>query len=192
MIKLTKNEFVKIKKDDLSGKVLCFVTDTVWGVGVMVDDKILEGLNKIYQMKKRDANKPLAVLVDHVDQFSQHVEINEEVEKLFSKWPGALTIIFSKKDHYFDLVTNTKTIGIRIPNCSITLEILKHIGPTATTSVNISNTEPLNDPSLISEYFSEYIDYLIIDQYPLSKNSSTVVDVSNGTINILRDGDIKI
>lgn len=192
MIKLTKDEFIKINIDELSGKVLCFVTDTVWGVGVMVDDNILEGLNKIYQMKKRDSNKPLAVLVDDIDQFNQHVEINEEVEKLFSKWPGALTLIFSKKDHYFDLVTNTNTIGIRIPNCPITLEILKHIGPTATTSVNISSTEPLNDPMLISEYFSEYIDYLVVDQFPLSKKSSTVVDVSNGNIKILRVGDIKI
>ena len=94
MIKLTKDEFIKINIDELSGKVLCFVTDTIWGVGVMVDDNILDGLNKIYQMKKRDSNKPLAVLVDDIDQFNQHVEINEEVEKLFSKIKNCVTLIF--------------------------------------------------------------------------------------------------
>lgn len=192
MIKLTKDEFLKINKSTLSGKVLCFVTDTVWGVGVMVDENIKSGINKIYQMKKRDFNKPLAVLVDKIDEFIDHVIINQNAFSLFDKWPGALTLIFKKKDDFFNCVTNNDTIGIRIPNCTITLDILKHIGPCATTSVNITSEEPLNDPKKIEKYFSDFIDYLIIDEYYISTNSSTVVDVSCENIKILRVGDIKI
>ena len=50
MIKLTKEELLTIDKTKLSGKVLCFVTDTVYGIGVMVDDNIKTGLDKIYQI----------------------------------------------------------------------------------------------------------------------------------------------
>ena len=191
MIKLTKSEFLKIKKKELSGKVLCFITDTVWGVGVMVDENIELGLTKIYEMKKRDLNKPLAVLVDSVDTFKEHVHITHEMEQLFSKWPGALTLIFSKKDDFFHKVTTTNTIGIRIPDCNVTLDILKYIGPCATTSVNISSNEPLNDLNLIDFYFHQYIDYLVTDLAFQSKKSSTVVDVSKFPFKVLREGDIK-
>lgn len=186
MIKLTKEELLTIDKTKLSGKVLCFVTDTVYGIGVMVDDNIKTGLDKIYQMKKRDSNKPLAVLAGNINQFIDHVILNKQTRNLFNDWPGALTIIFKKKDSFFDLVTNLDTIGIRIPNCNITLDILNHLGLIATTSVNLSSFEPINNLDEIINSFGEYIDYCVTDTFALSKTSSKVVDATTDEIKILR------
>ena len=192
MIKLSLKDFLLIEKKELSGKVLCFSTDTVWGVGVMVDDNISIGLKKIYEMKKRDLNKPLAVLASNQSDFIEHIIYQTEMSKLFDYWPGALTLIFNKKDNYFDKVTNLKTIGIRIPKSIIALKILEHVGLTATTSVNISAGVELNDARVIERYFSDYIDYLIVDDEERSKVSSTVIDVSSSEWKILRRGDQKI
>lgn len=192
MIKLCVNEFLNISKEELSGKVICFTTDTVWGVGVLVDDNIEVGLNKIYKMKKRDLNKPLAVLGSSIDEIKKHVVYDEIVESIMSNWPGALTIIFKKKDSFFDKLTSLDTIGLRIPNNEVSLKVLKHLRFVATTSVNLSNSEPLNDPLEIEKYFSEYIDYLITDETINSLVSSTIVDVSSNPFKVIRSGDIFI
>ncbi len=192
MIKLTLEEFKKKNREEYSGKVLAFSTDTVWGVGVLIDHNIKMGLDKIYKMKKRDLQKPLAVLAPNVDSFIEHIYVNDKIKDLFSYWPGALTLIFKKNDDYFNEVTLLDTIGIRIPNSMVTLEILNHLGLVTTTSVNISTEEPLNDPKLIEEYFSDFLDYLIIDESSQSKTSSTIIDVSNHSFKILRQGEIKI
>ena len=175
MIKISLVDFLKLSKDDISGKVLCFTTDTVWGVGVVVDNNLSSGLNKIYQMKKRDLNKPLAVLTSNLEEIKKHVVYDQDIEDVMNKWPGALTIIFKKKDDFFNELTDFDTIALRIPNNHVSLSILDYLGFIATTSVNLSNSEPLNNKDDIEKYFSEYIDYLIVDETSLSKVSYTLV-----------------
>ena len=192
MIKISLVDFLKLSKDDISGKVLCFTTDTVWGVGVVVDNNLSIGLNKIYQMKKRDLNKPLAVLASNIEEIKKHVVYDQDIEDVMNKWPGALTIIFEKKDDFFNELTDFDTIALRIPNNHVSLSILDYLGFIATTSVNLSNSEPLNNKEDIEKYFSEYIDYLIVDETSLSKVSSTIVDVTNKPFKVIRSGDIKI
>lgn len=192
MIKISLVDFLKLSKDDISGKVLCFTTDTVWGVGVVVDYNLSSGLNKIYQMKKRDLNKPLAVLTSNIEEIKKHVIYDQDIEDVMNKWPGALTIIFKKKDDFFNELTDFDTIALRIPNNHVSLSILDYLGFIATTSVNLSNSEPLNNKEDIEKYFSEYIDYLIVDETHLSKVSSTIVDVTNKPFKVIRSGDIKI
>jgi L-threonylcarbamoyladenylate synthase len=193
MIKISLKKLLEMTKDTFSGKTIAFITDTVWGVGTLVDNNVLEGINKIYSFKKRDLNKPLAVLVSSIDEALAHVEINNEhIYDLVKLWPGALTLIFKKSDCYYDEVTGVDTIGIRIPNSHVAKKILEHLGPIATTSINISGEDSLNSIEDIENQFSDSIDYLVTDTHELSKTSSTVVDVSCSVIKIIRSGDIKI
>ncbi len=193
MIKISLQELLKTPRNLFSGKTIAFITDTVWGVGTVVDNNVLEGINKIYSLKKRDLNKPLAVLVSELEEILQHIEItNEHIYDLVKLWPGAITLIFKKSDNFFDNVTALNTIGIRIPNSNVALEILKYLGPIATTSINISGENSLNSIDEIENSFKEHIDFLVTDVHELSKTSSTVVDVSSNEVKILRLGDIKI
>ena len=188
MEKLTVEELLK---KDIRNKIIAFPTDTVYGVGCMIDDKV--AIDKIYELKHRDYSKPLAILTNKKD-ISEYAYVNKNIEEIINLyWPGALTLIFKKTSKVPSFVTaNLETVGFRMPNSNIALRILDKFGLLATTSINISGEEPLNDIESIERNFSNYIDYLIIDIEETSNVSSTVVDCSNGKYKILRQGDIKI
>ena len=190
---VTVEQLLKLQTNkDIKGKVICFPTDTVYGVGALIEDN--EAINKIYNLKHRDKSKPLAVLTGnkHIEKYV--LEISNEAKNLMDKyWPGALTIIFKKSNIISNKVTcNLDTIGLRMTNSKIALSILNHFGLMATTSVNISGSAPLNDIEEIKKHFSNEIDYLVIDKEETSNVSSTIIDASSSNLKVLRQGDIII
>ena len=190
---VTLEQLLKLQVNkDIKGKVICFPTDTVYGVGASIEDN--EAINKIYNLKHRDKSKPLAVLTGSKNIEKYVLEISNEAKDLIDKyWPGALTIIFKKSNIISNKVTcNLDTIGLRMPNSQIALSILNHFGLMATTSVNISGSTPLNDIEEIKKHFGNEIDYLVIDKEETSNVSSTIIDASSSNLKVLRQGDIII
>lgn len=181
MEKLSVNEFINFDKSKLVGKVICFPTDTVYGIGALFNDEV--AISQIYKMKNRDPNKPLANLCSSVDQIKDlGIDVPEVANQLIEKhWPGALTIIF--KD-------NSKKISFRMPNSEIALKLLRKFSVLTTTSVNESGEKELNSYEEINNAFGSMIDYFIDDEANLSKIASTVVDVSDGSVKVLRQGSI--
>ena len=170
----------------LTDEVIIFQTDTVYGIGCLLSSE--SGVEKIYEIKKRDGIKPLAVLCANLDQVKSLVK-DYELGEAFAKkhWPGALTLIFDKLESVPDFVTSAyNTVGVRIPNDEIALQILDHFGPMAVTSLNIS-TEPAILKYEEALKFSSQVDY-IIGGDDLFNISSTVYDVKNKKT--LRQGDI--
>ena len=193
MINMLVNKNIKLTKKELKNKIIAFPTDTVFGVGALIDD--LVAIDKIYELKHRDYSKPLAILASSIDDIIPYVkEVNEEVKEIMNKyWPGALTIIFNKNENVSDKITaGFKTIAFRIPNCKISLDILKQTGPLATTSVNISGNTPLNDYKEINKYFGNNIDFIVSENVSSSNVSSTIIDVTSNEIKVIRQGQIKI
>ncbi len=182
----------ELLKHNIKGKIVCFPTDTVYGVGALVDD--IEAIDKIYQLKNRDYSKPLAVLTATYD-ISQYVKgVNVEINNIMKKyWPGALTCIFYKNENIDRKITaGFETIGLRMPALPIALKILNHFGLMATTSINLSGDKPINNLEEIISHFGEQIDYIVIDKATLSNVSSTVIDVTKTPFTIIRQGDIYI
>ena len=183
----------QLKKEDLIGKIICFPTDTVYGVGCILGDTV--ALDKIYELKNRDLSKPLAILVPNSSSINEFIKECPLAAKEYMKmyWPGALTIIFNKKEGICDEFTKgLPTIGFRMPNSKVALSVLEKFGPLATTSVNISNNPPINNLEEIIKYFGDKIDYIIEDKESVSLVSSTIVDVTKEVPVILRQGDIKL
>jgi len=183
----------QISKEKLRGKVIAYPTDTVFGIGAMIDD--LEAINKIYKLKKRSSDKPLAILASKVEDILPYIEMpSEDIFNIMKKyWPGALTIIFKKKHSISSqVVSKIDTIAFRIPNNAITLNILEKTGPLATTSVNISGDNPINTYQEIDKLFGDKIDYLLVKNINSSNISSTIIDVSDNHLKIVRQGEIKI
>ena len=172
-----------------NGDVIIFPTDTVYGIGGKVND--IEALNKVYEIKRRPKDKRLAVLCSSVEDIKSIAIVNEKAEKLIDKYmPGALTIILkSRYEVRNDFVF--ETVGVRIPNHELALRILKENGPMATSSVNISGSEPLNDYVEIAREFSDKVLYVYPNVNIPSKVSSTVIDLSNDECILIREGDIK-
>ncbi|MEZ0180123.1 L-threonylcarbamoyladenylate synthase ['Camptotheca acuminata' phytoplasma] len=169
-------------------KIIIFPTDTVYGLGCSIHD--YDGLNKIYNIKKRDINKPISVLCASLGQLKQIVILNEKITKITDVfWPGPLTLIIPTHPDYYNK-TKEKKIGIRIPNHLLALKILKKEGPLRVTSVNISGEEPLYDYTEIKKHFGDKVDFIYKNNDFFSNISSTVVDTTTENWKLIREGEI--
>lgn len=181
-------EVNKLLDIDLKDEVIVFETDTVYGIGCKLDS--VEGVNKIYEIKKRDGNKPLAVLCADIEQVKSLIDCDEKYLKTGEEfWPGALTLVLPKNKLVGDFITSGfKTVGVRIPNDEIAYKILKKYGPMAVTSLNLS-TEPAILTYNEALQYVNLVDYVVKGK-DLSSVSSTVYDPINNII--FRQGEIVI
>jgi L-threonylcarbamoyladenylate synthase len=166
--------------------VVALPTDTVYGLAAnALSEKAVE---KIYQLKGRNFNKPLVWMFGNVRQVKENVvDWSMEIELLAEKhWPGPLTMIFKKK--------NGGTIGIRIPDHAGLLDLLNPLDfPLAVTSANRAGEPEINDAEQIGKVFNNMIDGIIVDEKNSSSNvPSTVLDVSGDEWKILREGPLKL
>lgn len=191
--KLDKNIINEIVSVLESGGLIIFPTDTVYGIAC--DSKNDEAIRKLFSVKNRNLNKPICVLTDSINKINKICSNISELEKrMMDKYlPGDLTIVLDKKEDVSDVLTaNNNTIGVRIPNNKIALEILKSFpNPLATTSVNISGKKA---SCKLDEFYDEFKDKvdIIIDGGITNGVSSTVIRIENGEIKILRQGSLKV
>ena len=185
---------VKTLKEE--GKVVALKTDTVYGLVCNALDK--KAVEKIYEIKKRESKKPLSIFIKNIDEVEKYVDssnITSYSKRLMEKyWPGALTIIFKKKDESLNhLSANSGGIGIRIPNDKDMKYILDNEDFTlAKTSCNISGEKEYKNAFEIKEKLGKEID-LIVDGGEITNNiPSTVLSLECNEPIILRDGALKL
>jgi len=178
----------EILKKDLYGKVVVFETDTVYGIGCLYHD--IESVKRIYEIKKREVRKPMALLCADIGQIRPLVNDFSVGEKLAKRyWPGALSLIFPKSPLIDDQITgNQPTVGIRVPDSATAQALLKQFGPMVVTSLNLSN-----EPSILKYSdaltYETTVDYIVVGK-DLDGVASTVYDpISRKT---LRQGAIHI
>ena len=173
--------------------LIIFPTDTVYGIACNAFSEI--AIKKLFLAKNRSFDKPIGVLTDSNEKINMIVKnINEKEKELIDKYlPGNLTIIFDKKEKVSNLLTaNKSTIGVRIPNNEIALQILRNYKyPLATTSVNLAGKKEGTEVSDFIDEFKDKVD-IIIDGGKTDEIPSTIVRVENNEINILREGSLKI
>lgn len=174
----------------MQNRVIIYPTDTVYGIGASVNDK--EGIKRIYEIKHRPLNKPLAVLCANVGQIEEIAYLNNDARKLIAAFmPGALTVIVKSKENIVESM-GLQTIGVRIPNYKLAIEILERNGPMATTSVNESGEPSLNNYDEIKEDYDDLVDLIVPPSgEKTSSLASTVVDIT-GPVKVLREGAITL
>ncbi len=166
----------------LTGKTIAFPTDTVFGVGAMIDDEV--AISKIYDLKNRDYSKPLIILVGDITQVKGLVKDFTLAQRANEFWPGAISFIF-KKDKVSNSISKSDTVGIRIPDSVVARDLLLKTGPMAVTSVNLSGEPSATTLDEVSQFD---IDYIISDESVGSNRASTVVDLNS--MRILREGSV--
>lgn len=176
----------------LSGGTVIFPTDTVFGLGAHALKK--DAIEKIYEIKGRNRNKPINILISDIDKLDYIVEpLTETEEKLANYWwPGPLTLVLNLKEskkNLYSFVKNDGTIGVRIPNNEKIRELIRKAGGIiATTSVNFSGEEPATSISDIDKKIINAVDYVVDFNEFSIKKPSTVVEVKGKKIEILREG----
>lgn len=179
-----------------NGGVIAYVTDTVWGLGCLPDNE--KAVKKIYEIKKREAQKPLILMSNEVYNLLDYVKPIPKVgQQLIKKYfPGALTIVTDKSDKTPDYITsNMSTVGIRIPNNKVFKEICEIIPNhvLATTSANLSHQPSAKTYDQALENMTGLADLIIEDYgYHAKGLESTVVGVMNNELRIFRQGAITI
>ena len=174
------------------GFMVVFPTETVYGLGT-------NGLNsyavkKIFDVKKRSLNKPVSLLVSDINMIKTiALNVSDLEWKLIECFfPGPLTIVLTKQKCVPDILTaNNPTVGVRMPDDNIALNLIKKAGiPIATTSANISDeASSLSIEEAINQ-FGDDVDYYLDNGKSKIGIASTVIKVENNKVRILRQGSI--
>ena len=174
-----------------SGGLVITPTDTVYGImGDSLDENVIR---KVYSVKRRTFSKPLILLMSDVEMIKKYTSNISDVEwDLINHFlPGLVTIILKKNDLVNPLITsNSDYVGIRIPNNSELVEIIKKLGrPVISTSANISDRDVITRADMISDELLSGIDY-VYDGGEINSLSSTIIRVVDGKLVILRRGEL--
>jgi len=185
----------KIKNTLDNDGVIAFVTDTVWGLGCLPSSK--KAVKKIYEIKKREAKKPLILMSNNIENLLLYVnpltnKAKEFIEKYF---PGALTLVLKKSGKTPDFITSGfDTVGIRIPDNKVFQEICECIEGKvlATTSANLSSEPSAKTYKQALEKVGNTADLVIEDFGQLAKGlESTVALILENEVRVLRQGAVK-
>ena len=185
-----------IVKTLINGGVITYVTDTVWGLGCLPDNE--NAVKKIYDIKKREAQKPLILMSNEVYNLLDYVEpLPEKACRLIKKYfPGALTIVVKKSKNTPNYITsNMETVGIRVPDNEVFRRICEIIPGhvLATTSANLSHQPSAKSYEQAYENMNGLADMIIEDYgFKCKGLESTVCGVFDDEIKIFRQGEINI
>ncbi len=176
---------VEILKD---GGIIAYPTDTIYGFGCDMYNK--KAIQRIYQIKKRDPQKPFSFICSDLKNISLYAQVTNQAYKIMKRYlPGPYTfILLGTKLVPKIMVTKRKTVGIRVPNNNICLALVKTLGnPIISTSVGLSGGEVFSDPSLIEETFGSQID-VTIDGGLLANQPSTIISLIDDEVEVIREG----
>ncbi len=170
------------------GRVIAYPTDTTYGIGCSIFSK--KSIERIYLMKQRDRRKPFSIICSSLSEISRYAQVSNSAFKIIKRLlPGPYTFVFEATREVPDLLlTRQKTVGIRIPDNRICIDLVTELGnPIITTSANLSGEEPEGDPRTIAETFGSQLDY-VIDGGILTTDVSSVVSLIGATPEVLRVG----
>ncbi len=184
-----KNGIEKAFQMIKQGGIAIFPTDTVYGIGCNPYNK--EAVKKIYEIKSRDISKPFPVLAYSKDVAKRIVQFDEITKKIVEKfWPGPLTVILKLTDENLKNSLNLdEKIAIRVPNHKCTLELLKKCNFLVGTSANISEQPSFTNPNECLKNIQNY-DIFVDGGIISSKTESTIIEIENEKINIVREGSL--
>ena len=186
-------EAVRILKN---GGIVIFPTDTAIGIGCRIDNE--EAVRKLFEIRKREKNKPVLALVDSVEMAQDYLlsipkKVKDELVNIY--WPGKLTIVLQARvDKVPSLVTGgTGTLGVRFPNNVTLLQLIKGVGvPIVAPSANFSGEKtPFSFDDLNPELVKQ-ADFILKGKVDLENNVSTIIDCTVEPWKVIREGATKI
>jgi L-threonylcarbamoyladenylate synthase len=176
----------------LRGEVIGLPTDTVYGIGV--DPMNPEAVEKLFELKGRPVDKPVGVLAPSVERAAEIAEFGGRAIELADRhWPGPLTLVLRPKVIMADWVGDTqlRTVGIRVPDHPVALQLLSVTGPLAVTSANRSGGRETMSDQEARGVFGDSVAVYLVGHAPGGR-ASTVVDCTGAGLVVLREGPVEI
>lgn len=174
------------------GEIIGFPTDTVYGLAVDLYDEA--SLERLYELKGREGNKPVAILVSSLEQGLLLGAMSDRALELADlHWPGAVTLVVPRLDTAPEWIGDTvrRTVALRCPDHPVALAVLDEVGPLAVTSANRSGSEPVSSADGARSLFRhEVLTYLPGDAG--GGAPSTMVDLTQPSEVVLRRGPVTL
>ncbi len=172
------------------GGIVAMPTDTVYGIGALLTDAA--AIERLYAVKGREHTKSIAVLLAGAEQLPQVAQgASPAALRLAARfWPGALTLVVPRLPSLPSALSQTDTVGVRVPNHPIVLQLLTASGPLAVTSANLSGQPDALTAQAVLAQLEGRIDLVLDGGATPGAVPSTVVDTIASPPRILRAGPI--
>ncbi len=164
------------------GGLIAYPTDTFYGIGCDLYNK--KGIQLIYRLKNRPLKKPFSIVCDSLKEISHYGIVSNYAYKTMKRFlPGPYTFILGGTRLVPKIMlTKRKTVGIRVPENNICLNIVRSLGRPI-----ISTSAGYDDPQSIKEAYGSYLD-IVIDGGVLYQSPSSVVSLIDDIPEVLREG----
>ncbi|HXG37074.1 MAG TPA: L-threonylcarbamoyladenylate synthase [Dehalococcoidia bacterium] len=170
--------------------LVCYPTDTVYGLGAIASND--GAVRRLYAVKGRPLEKALPILLADAEQVEELAQdIPEQARRLMQRlWPGGLTIVLKKSGQFRSLALGEEeTVAVRVPNQPLVRELIRRIGaPLTGTSANRSGQRPPVTAEEVAQQLNGDVDMIIDGGQCPGGIESTVVDLTQGQPQILREG----
>ena len=185
-----KKNITKIIKE---GGVGILPTDTLYGlVGLALNKKAVE---RIYEIKKRDKEKKLIILIAHKKDLKLFkINIDDRTKKVLNKfWPNPISIVLPLSDDktfnqsIFYLNRGTDTLAFRMPKPKWLRKLLKKTGPLVAPSANPEGMSPAENIEQAKAYFGNLVDFYV-DKGQLKGQPSTLIALNEQGLEVRRQG----
>ena len=175
------------------GGIVAFPTESFYGLGV--DATNTGAVENLFQIKKRDHNSPILILISSLRNLPQFVAHTPSSAKRLGEkfWPGGLTMIFQSSPIVSPALTSsTGKVGIRISSHPLAHSLSKTLNvPITATSANISGMPPCINANQVVEYFNSAVDLILDGGETQGKCPSTILDVTTDPPILIREGMVK-
>ena len=171
------------------GKLVCYPTDTVYGIGAAVGDD--EAVRRLFVAKGRPPDKPVPLLIADAGDAARLAEVTPLARTLMERfWPGALTIVMKRAGGFCSLaLAGQETVALRVPDHPLVREIIRSLGePITGTSANRAGAPPPVTAAEAAVQMGTEV-ALVIDSGPCPRGQgSTIMDITREPPQILREG----
>ena len=165
-----------------NGGLIAYPTDTFYGIGCDLYNK--KGIQLIHKLKSRPLKKPFSIVCDSLKEISRYAQVSNYAYKTMRRLlPGPYTFILEgTKLVPKIMLTKRKTVGIRVPDNKICLEIVGALGRPI-----ISTSAGFDDPYAIQEAYASNLD-IVIDGGVLYPSPSSVISLIDNVPEVIREG----
>ena len=171
-----------------AGDLVVFPTDTLYGIGA--DPFNESSVKKVYIAKNRPFDMPLSLAVSNEKMMESVAVLNDNARKIIRKFlPGPLTVMLTKKPSIPDILTSgSNQVGIRIPDHPFAIRLIDRFGPITATSANLhSHPDPV-EAGVAQKDLKGHVSVCVDCGKTKYAEPSTIVDISDGTVEVIRKG----
>jgi L-threonylcarbamoyladenylate synthase len=182
-----EDDIEKAKKVIENGGLVVFPTETAYGIAADAINPF--AVEKVYEAKDRPRSKGLTTIVDSVETAEEYGDLSEDEKRVVSEFmPGPLTLVSRKSG---DLPDNlNEDFVFRVSSGKVASK-LAEVGPITATSANISKESTSYSIEDISQALLDEIDYVIDTGDLEASDTSSIVEINNGEVQVHREGPVK-